>query len=52
MTVKISADFIKVAQLVKYGFNNTAFNATNKALDIAVSVSLFINFHKLRCPVL
>ena len=38
-------------EFVKYGFNNTSFTATNKASNIALSVSLFINFHKLRCPV-
>ena len=42
---------MKVAEFVKYGFNNTSFTATNKASIIALSVSLFINFHKLRCPV-
>ena len=42
---------MKVAEFVKYGFNNTSFTATNKASNIALSVSLFINFHKLRCPV-
>ena len=34
-----------------YGFNNTSFTATNKASYIAMSVSLFINFHKLKCPI-
>ena len=43
---------MNVAEFVKYGFNNyTSFTATNKASNIALSVSLFINFHKLRCPV-
>ena len=42
---------MKAAEFVKYGFINTHFTATNKASNIAVSVSLFINFHKLRCPV-
>ena len=38
-------------EFVKYGFNKTSFTAANKASNIALSVSLFINFHKLRCPV-
>ena len=38
-------------KFVKYGFNSTSFTATNKASNMAVSVPLFINFHKLRCPV-
>ena len=38
------------AEIVKYGFNNTSFTATNKASNTTFSVSLFINFHKLRCP--
>ena len=42
---------MKVAVLVKYGFNNTSFTAINKASNIAMSVSLFINFLKLRCPI-
>ena len=42
---------MKIAEFVKYGFNNTSFTATNKASNIALSVSLFINFHKLGCPV-
>ena len=41
---------MKVAEFVKYGFNNTSFTVTNKASNMAMSVSLFINFHKLRCP--
>ena len=43
---------MKVAEFVKYSFNNTSFSETNKALDTSVSVSLFINFHKLKCPVI
>ena len=31
--------------------STTPFTATNKASNIALSVSLFVNFHKLRCPV-
>ena len=42
---------MKVVEFIKYGFNNTSFTATNKASNIALSVSLFINFHKLRCSV-
>ena len=42
---------MKASEFVKYGFNNTSFTATNKASIIALPVSLFINFHKLRCPV-
>ena len=42
---------MKVAEFLKYGFNNTSFTETNKASNIALYVSLFINFHKLRCPV-
>ena len=41
---------MKVAEFVKYGFNNTSFTAMKKASNI-VSASLFINFHKLRCPI-
>ena len=40
---------MKVAELVKYGFNNTSFTVKNKASNIVMS--LFINFHKLRYPV-
>ena len=40
---------MKVAELVKYGFNNTSFTVTNKASNIAMS--LCIHFHKLRYPV-
>ena len=42
---------MKVADFVKYGYNNTSFSAKNKASNIAMSVPLSINFHKLRCPV-
>ena len=37
------------AEFVKNGFENTCFTATNKALNTAMSVSLFNSFHKLRC---
>ena len=45
---------MKVAEFVKYGFNNTLFtvSVTNKASNTAMSVPLFTNFHKLRCPVI
>ena len=42
---------MKVAKFFKYGFSSTSFTATKKASDVAMSVSLFINFHKLRCLV-
>ena len=42
---------MKVAEFLNYGFNNTSFTVMKKTLNISVSVSLFINFHKLRCPV-
>ena len=37
------------AEFVKNGFENTCFTATNKALNMAMSVSLFNSFHHLRC---
>ena len=40
---------MKVAEIVKNGFNNTSFTATKKAPNMAMSVSRFINIHKLRC---
>ena len=52
MTVLISADFMKVAEIGKNGSNNTSFTLTNKASNMAVSVSRFINIHKLRCPMI
>ena len=52
MTVLISADFMKVAEIVKNGFNNTSFTATKKALNMAMSGSRFINIHKLRCHII
>ena len=46
-----TADFKKVAEICKkYGFKNTSFTLTNKASNMAISVSRFINIHKLRCP--
>ena len=43
---------MKVAEIVKNGFNNTSFTVRNKASNIAMSVSRFINIHKLRYPIL
>ena len=40
---------MKVAEIVKNGFNNISFTATKKASNMAMSVSRFINIHKLRC---
>ena len=40
--------FMKVAEIVKNSFNNTYFTGTKKASYIAMSVSRFINIHKLR----
>ena len=48
----ISADFKKVAEIGKNGFKNTSFTLTNKASNMAMSVSRFINIHKLRCPMI
>ena len=48
MPAKISANYKKVMAFIEYGFNNTTFTLAN----IAMFVSLFINFHKLRCPVI
>ena len=42
---------MKVAEFIKHGFNNTSFTVTNKASNMAMSVSLIINFLKLRCLV-
>ena len=50
--MQILADFMKVSEFVKNGFTNTCFTVTNKASNIAMSVSLFINFHKLRWPMI
>ena len=43
---------MKIAEIVKNGSNNTSFTVTNKASNMAVSVSLFINIHRLRCPII
>ena len=48
----LSADFKKVAEIGKNGFKNTSFTLTNKASNMAISVSRFINIHKLRCPMI
>ena len=40
---------MKVAEFIKNGFNNTSFTAMKKASNSAMSVSQFINIHKLRC---
>ena len=40
------------AEFVKNGFENTCFTATNKALNTAMSVSIFNSFHKLRCLII
>ena len=44
-----SAYFMNFADIVKNGFENTCFTATNKALSTVISVSFFNSFHKLRC---
>ena len=43
---------MKVAEIVKNGYNNTSFTATKKASNMALSVSQFINIHKLRCHII
>ena len=40
---------MKVAEIVKIGFNNTPFTVRKKASNIAMSVSRFINIHILKC---
>ena len=37
------------AEFFKNDFENTCFTATNKALNTAMSVSLFNSFYTLRC---
>ena len=44
--------FIKVAEIVKNGFNNTSITATKKASNMAISVSRFIIIHKPRCHII
>ena len=41
---------MEIAEIIKNGSNNTSFTVTNKASNMAMSVSPFINIHKLRCP--
>ena len=43
---------MKDAEIVKNGFNNTSFTVTKKASNMAMSVSQFINIHKLRCHII
>ena len=40
---------MKVAEIIINSFNNTSFTGTKKASNMAMSVSRFINIHKLRC---
>ena len=44
--------FYNSCRKIQNGFNNTSFTVTNKASNIAMPVSRFINFHKLRCPII
>ena len=41
----VSLGFMKEAEFVKYGLNKASFNVMNKASNMGMSVSLFINFH-------
>ena len=50
--MQITADFKKVEEICKNGFKNTSFTLTNKASNMAISVSRLINIHKLRCPMI
>ena len=43
---------MKVEEIIKNGFNNTSFTAANKASNVAMSVSRFINIQKLRSPII
>ena len=44
---------MKVAEIVKNCFNNTSFTPTNKASNMAMSVSSpFISIHNLRFPMI
>ena len=43
---------MKVAEIGENGFNNTSFTLTNKASNMAISVSRFISIHQLRCPMI
>ena len=49
---RVEADFMKGAGFVKYGFKYTSFTVTYKASNMSMPVSLFINFHNLRCNVI
>ena len=40
---------MKVAEILKNGFNNTSFTTTKKASNVAMYVSPFINIHKIGC---
>ena len=40
---------MKSAEIIKKGFNSTSFTVKTKASNMAMSVSRFINIHKLRC---
>ena len=51
MIISILAIFMEVTECDKYGYNNTTLTAENKASNMAMSGSLFINVHKLRSPV-
>ena len=37
---------------IKNGINNTSFTVKNKASNMAMTVSLFINIHKQKCPMI
>ena len=49
---RVEADFMNGAGFVKYGFKYTSFTVTYKASNMSMPVSLFINFHNLRCNVI
>ena len=38
---------MKVMEFLKYGYNSTTFTRANIASNMAMSVFLFIDFHKL-----
>ena len=40
------------AEFVKNGFENNCLTATNKALNMPMSVSLFNSFHNLKCLII
>ena len=37
---------------IKNGIKNTSFTVKNKASNMAMTVSLFISIHKLKCPMI